>query len=280
MQMDDENMSLMLFEENPVRRIWQDDRWFYSVIDVVAVLTNSGNPGTYWRVLKKRLLDEGSQIVTNCNSLKLPAPDGKMRATDCADMETLLRIIQSIPSPKAEPFKQWQATLGASALETPAEDIKRLEYRGKLTIIHKLLHDTVHHRGIRTPRQHANFENTGKKALYDGETRDAIAARKGIGNDDIYSWMYAEEMADNIFMEAQTNAMITRMDITGEQALNTAHEQVGKEVRETIKRMGGTMPEELPTPKKSLEQIGAEDKRRRTKGDNLFPEIDTPDDSK
>ena len=102
---------IQLFEEKKVRAIWDDEaeKWYFSIVDVVAVLTESPNPQTYWRVLKKRLKDEGNETVTNCNALKMPASDGKMRKTDVADTEQLFRLIQSIPSPKAEPFKQWMA---------------------------------------------------------------------------------------------------------------------------------------------------------------------------
>ena len=103
--------ALKLFEERRVRTVWDDEqeKWYFSIVDVVAVLTDSSNPQTYWRVLKKRLLAEGNETVTNCNGLKMQATDGKMRLTDVADTEQLLRLIQSIPSPKAEPFKLWMA---------------------------------------------------------------------------------------------------------------------------------------------------------------------------
>ena len=103
--------AIQLFEEKKVRTVWDDEeeKWYFSIVDTVAVLTNSENPQTYWRVLKKRLRDEGNETVTNCNAFKMLAPDGKMRQTDVADTEQLFRLIQSIPSPKAEPFKQWMA---------------------------------------------------------------------------------------------------------------------------------------------------------------------------
>lgn len=109
---------LKLFEDKKVRSKWneQEDKWYFSIVDVVEVLTESLNPQVYWRVLKKRLLAEGNQTVTNCNGLKMPAPDGKMRMTDVANTEQLLRLIQSIPSPKAEPFKQWLAKIGAERI--------------------------------------------------------------------------------------------------------------------------------------------------------------------
>ncbi len=112
--------SIVLFNQKQVRRIWDEKKelWYFSIIDVIEILTESNNPQVYWRVLKKRLLDEGSnQTVTNCNGLKLVASDGKMRLTDVADTETMLRLIQSIPSPKAEPFKLWLAKVGYERIE-------------------------------------------------------------------------------------------------------------------------------------------------------------------
>ena len=103
---------IQLFEEKKVRTVWDDtaEKWYFSIVDVVSVLTDSKDPALYWRVLKKRLRDEGNETVTNCNAFKLTAADGKMRKTDVADQEQLFRLIQSIPSPKAEPFKQWMAS--------------------------------------------------------------------------------------------------------------------------------------------------------------------------
>lgn len=111
--------SIKLFGSDKIRAVWDDEqeKWYFSVVDVVAVLTESPNPQTYWRVLKKRLKDEGNETVTNCNGLKMPAADGKMRLTDVADTEQLLRIIQSVPSPKAEPFKMWLAKVGTARLD-------------------------------------------------------------------------------------------------------------------------------------------------------------------
>lgn len=111
--------AIKLFESKKVRSVWDADKkkWFFAVVDVVKILTDSQNPQVYWRVLKKRLLTEGNETVTNCNGLKMTAPDGKQRLTDVADTEQLLRLIQSIPSPKAEPFKHWLARVGYERLE-------------------------------------------------------------------------------------------------------------------------------------------------------------------
>jgi prophage antirepressor-like protein len=111
--------NIKLFESMQIRSVWNESaqRWFFAIVDVVTVLTDSQNPQVYWRVLKKRLLAEGNETVTNCNGLKMTAADGKQRLTDVADTEQLLRLIQSIPSPKAEPFKRWLAKVGYERLE-------------------------------------------------------------------------------------------------------------------------------------------------------------------
>jgi hypothetical protein len=111
--------NIKLFESKQIRSVWseKEQKWLFSVVDVVGALTDSQNPQVYWRVLKKRLLAEGNETVTNCNALKMTAPDGKMRLTDVANTEQLLRLIQSIPSPKAEPFKLWLARVGYERLE-------------------------------------------------------------------------------------------------------------------------------------------------------------------
>jgi hypothetical protein len=110
---------IKLFEDKKVRALWdqEQEKWYVAIVDVVAVLSESHNPQVYWRVLKKRLKAEGNETVTNCNALKMLAPDGKMRLTDVADTEQIFRLIQSIPSPKAEPFKLWLAQLGKDRLD-------------------------------------------------------------------------------------------------------------------------------------------------------------------
>ncbi len=134
---------IQLFEEKKIRTVWDDvaERWYFSIVDVVSVLTESKDPALYWRVLKKRLKDEGNETVTNCNAFKLIAADGKMRKTDVADQEQLFRLIQSIPSPKAEPFKQWMAQVASNridqiqdpelSIEQAIADYRRLGYGEK-----------------------------------------------------------------------------------------------------------------------------------------------------
>ena len=103
---------LIVFQEKAIRRTWHQDEWWFSIVDVCGVLTDSRDAGAYWRKLKQRLAAESNEVVTFCHGLKLEAPDGKQRVTDCANTEGLFRIIQSIPSPKAEPFKRWLAQVG------------------------------------------------------------------------------------------------------------------------------------------------------------------------
>ena len=114
-----QNDKIQLFEDRRIRTAWDGEKeeWYFSVVDVIAVLTDSVDPTAYWRKLKQRLKAEGNETVTNCHSLKMTAADGKRRLTDVADTEQLLRIIQSIPSPKAEPFKLWLAQVGRERIE-------------------------------------------------------------------------------------------------------------------------------------------------------------------
>lgn len=110
--------AIILFNEQTIRRTWHNDEWWFSVVDICGALTNSPDAGAYWRKLKQRLLTtENSQVVTNCHGLKLQATDGKQYVTDCANTEGVLRIIQSIPSPKAEPFKRWLAKVGYERIQ-------------------------------------------------------------------------------------------------------------------------------------------------------------------
>ena len=130
--------SIKLFQSNQIRSVWneEDQQWYFSIVDVVGALTNSTDGRKYWNKLKQRLKEEGSELVTICHRLKLPAADGKMRLTDTATAKGILRIIQSIPSPKAEPFKQWLAQVGSdriAEIENPELAQKRIRetYRAK-----------------------------------------------------------------------------------------------------------------------------------------------------
>jgi len=121
--------NIKLFESKKIRSQWhvEEEKWYFSVVDVIAVLTDSPNPNNYWKVLKHRLAKEGNQSVTNCNQLKLESSDDKFYKTDVADTEQIFRLIQSIPSPKAEPFKQWLAKVGYERVEESQDPEKSID---------------------------------------------------------------------------------------------------------------------------------------------------------
>ena len=187
---------LVVFQDKKIRRLLVDDEWFFSVVDVVAALTDSLDPSAYWRKLKQRLTAEGSQVVTFCHGLKLPAPDGKMRSTDCANVKGMFRIIQSIPSPKAEPFKQWLAQVGYERvleIENPelAQDRMKelyeqkgypkdwIDKRLRGIAIRQNLTDEWKERGITEDRDYAILTAEISKATF-GMTPSAYKAYKGL----------------------------------------------------------------------------------------------------
>ncbi len=194
--MDKENNKLVVFQNKSIRRIFVNGEWFFSVVDVVAVLTGSADPAAYWRKLKQRLTAEGSQVVTICHGLKLPANDGKSYKTDCANVKGMFRIIQSIPSPKAEPFKQWLAQVGydrVQEIENPelAQDRMKelyeqkgyskdwIDKRLRGIAIRQNLTDEWKERGINEDRDFAILTAEISKATF-GMTPSAYKAYKGL----------------------------------------------------------------------------------------------------
>jgi hypothetical protein len=167
---------IKLFDNRKIRTAWDDkqEKWYFSIVDVIGVLTDSPNPRNYWKVLKNRLKKEGSELVTNCNQLKMLSADGKMYKTDVADTEQILRLIQSVPSPKAEPFKLWMAEVASDRLDQIQDpelsihqalaDYKRLGYsdnwinqRLKSIEIRKDLTDEWEKRGLQEGTQFATL---------------------------------------------------------------------------------------------------------------------------
>jgi DNA-damage-inducible protein D len=274
-----------------IRRQWHDGRWFFSVVDVVAVLTDAPIPRNYWSDLKHRLAKvEGfSELHAKIVQLKMRSLDGKRYATDAADLETMLRIIQSIPSPRAEPVKQWLARVGTERLDAIAEsrDLlagmsdaeRRLFLRGQLADRNSALSEAAASAGVVTSRDFALFQDWGYRGLYNGETARDIAARKGLARGQaILDWMGPEELVDNLFRALQAEAKIRRDEVQAKAAANATHYAVGREVRETIARLGGTMPEDLPTPAQSIQQLRRAE-QKRLDGERqppLFPGADDP----
>jgi hypothetical protein len=217
--------SIKLFGNDKIRAVWDDEqeKWYFSVVDVVAVLTESPNPQTYWRVLKKRLKDEGNETVTNCNGLKMPAADGKMRLTDVADTEQLLRIIQSVPSPKAEPFKQWLAKIGTARLDQMQDpelsiqqamiDYKRLGYsdnwinqRLKSIEIRKDLTDQWKLHNVEEGVQYATLTDIIYQS-WAGRTSKEYKKLKGLKKENLRDNMTNEELVLNMLAELSATSI-------------------------------------------------------------------------
>lgn len=213
---------IKLFEDKVVRTIWdaENEEWYFSVVDVVAVLTESENPNNYWKVLKNRLKKEGSQLVTNCNQLKMPSSDGKMYKTDCMNTEQLFRLIQSIPSPKAEPFKLWMAQVAKERLDEmqdPEQGIQRalLEYRAlgysenwinqrlKSIEIRKDLTDEWKKHGLKEGIQFATLTDIIYKT-WAGKTAKEYKEFKGLKKENLRDNMTNKELVLNMLAELST----------------------------------------------------------------------------
>jgi hypothetical protein len=213
---------IKLFENKVVRSHWdsEQEEWYFSVVDVVAVLTESENPNNYWKVLKNRLKKEGSQLVTNCNQLKMPSSDGKMYKTDCMNTEQLFRLIQSIPSPKAEPFKLWMAQVAKERLDEmqdPEQGIQRalMEYRAlgysenwinqrlKSIEIRKDLTDEWKKHGLKEGIQFATLTDIIYKT-WAGKTAKEYKEFKGLKKENLRDNMTNKELVLNMLAELST----------------------------------------------------------------------------
>jgi len=216
---------IKLYENKQIRSVWDDEKeeWYFSVVDVVGVLTESENPQVYWRVLKKRLKEEGNESVTNCNALKMKAADGKMRLTDVSDMQGIFRIIQSIPSPKAEPFKLWLAEVGKErideiidpeltidrALETYLKKGYKKEWinqRLQAIQVRKELTDAWDDAGIQKGVEYAILTDEITKA-WSGMTTRKYKKLKGLKKENLRDNMTTLEIVLNMLAEATTTEL-------------------------------------------------------------------------
>ena len=217
-----DNDKLQLFENKAIRTAWDEEKeeWYFSIVDVIAVLTDSPNPQTYWRVMKKRLKDEGNETVTNCNALKMTAADGKKRLTDVATTEQLLRIIQSIPSPKAEPFKLWLAEVGRERIEEtidPELTIDRaletylkkgytrewINQRLQAIQVRKELTDEWQDRGVKKGVEYAILTDEITRA-WSGMTTRQYKKLKGLKKENLRDNMSTTEIILNMLAETST----------------------------------------------------------------------------
>ncbi len=214
--------AIKVFEDRKVRTLWDDDKeeWYFSIVDVVAILTDSPNPRKYWSVLKTRLKKEGSELTTNCSQLKMQAQDGKFYKTDCATTEALFRLIQSIPSPKAEPFKLWMAQVAAERLDQLQDpelsiqqamhDYKQLGYsenwinqRLKSIEIRKELTDEWKKHGLKEGMHFATLTDVIYQAWSDKTARE-YKKFKGLKKENLRDNMTNKELVLNMLAELST----------------------------------------------------------------------------
>lgn len=256
--------SLQLFEDQKVRTVWDDEheKWYFAIVDVVGILTDNDYQGArnYWKVLKNRLIKEGNETVTNCNQLKLRAADGKMRLTDVADTEQLFRIIQSIPSPKAEPFKQWMAQVASDridqmqdpelSIEQAMQDYKRLGYsdnwinqRIRSIEVRKELTDEWQRGGV-SGMQYASLTDIITKE-WSGRTTKQYKQLKGLKKENLRDNMTNVELALNTLAEASAAEISKQQDPKGFQqhaAVAKSGGSVAKAARDQLeKKLGRTV---------------------------------------
>ena len=262
-----QNDKIQLFEDKRIRTAWDEEQeeWFFSVVDVVAVLTDqpdARHASTYWAVLKKRLKEEGAnQLLTNCKQLKMTAVDGKKRLTDVADTEQLLRIIQSIPSPKAEPFKMWLAQVGRERIEEtidPEQTIERaletyrrkgysrewINQRLQAIQVRKELTDEWDARGVQQGIEYAILTDEISRA-WSGMTTRQYKRLKGLKKENLRDNMTTLELVLNMLAEATTTQLSKqRQPSTFQENLQTAREggEVAGSARKDIEARSGGVP--------------------------------------
>jgi len=235
---------LVVFKQKSIRRTLHNNEWFFSVVDVCQALTESPDAGAYWRKLKQRLSEEGSEVVTFCHGLKLPAPDGKLRETDCANTEGIFRIIQSIPSPKAEPFKRWLAKVGyerIQEIENPELATKRtrllyklkgypedwIEKRMRGIAIREELTDEWQKRGAQEQRDYEILTAEISKATF-GVTPSEYKNLKGLKRENLRDHMDDFELIFTMLGERVTTEIHRTEDSQGVPKLKSDAQSGGK----------------------------------------------------
>jgi len=269
--------AIKLFEERKVRTIWDDthEKWYFSIVDVVAILTDSPNPQTYWRVLKKRLKEEGNETVTNCNALKLKAADGKMRLTDVADTEQLFRLIQSIPSPKAEPFKLWMAEVASTridqlqdperSIEQAVADYRRLGYseawinqRIKSIEVRKELTDEWKRTGVKEGVEYATLTDIITQQ-WSGFTTKEYKKYKGLKKENLRDNMTNLEMAFNILAEASATELSKQRDPQGVEEQKKVAKEGGGVAKVARKQLEAQLGRSVISPTKAKDYLKIEE---------------------
>jgi len=249
---------IAVFRNREIRKTIHKDEWWFSVVDVCEALTESPDAGAYWRKLKQRLKEEGSEVVTFCHGLKLEAPDGKMRDTDCADTEGIFRIIQSIPSPKAEPFKRWLAKVGyerIQEIEDPELGTKRtralykakgypdgwIEKRMRGIAIREELTEEWKNRGVKEEPEYAILTAEISKATF-GLTPSQYKRLKGLKRENLRDHFNDLELIFNMLGEAATTEIARKKDARGfienKTAANKGGQIAGKARKELESQTG------------------------------------------
>jgi hypothetical protein len=277
--------NIQIFNNQKIRSHWDEEqeKWYFSIIDVVGVLTDSPNPQVYWRVLKKRLKDEGNETVTNCNGLKMEAQDGKMRLTDVADNEQLFRLIQSIPSPKAEPFKVWLAKVASERLDElhdPELTIDRalnqylnlgysenwINQRLKSIEIRKELTDEWKKRGLKASTQFATLTDIITKAWSDKTTKE-YKILKGLKKENLRDNMSNTELILNMLAEASAKDISEATNPKTFDDSKTVAKQGGNVARKARKELEARTGKKVVTSQnaKTTLKINGEDQKKRKK---------------
>lgn len=251
---------IQLFDDKKIRSVWdsEQEKWYFAIVDVISVLTESDNPQVYWRVLKNRLKKEGNESVTNCNALRLPASDGKMRLTDVADVEQLLRLIQSIPSKKAEPLKQWLAKVGSEALDEAVDpelsidraiqNYRNLGYsenwinqRIKSIEVRKALTDEWDKAGVKKGREYAALTDLMYRTWADMSSKE-YKEYKGLKKENLRDNMTNIELILNMLAEASATELSQNENPTtlGESAkIAISGAEVARDARKSLEKRGG-----------------------------------------
>ncbi len=244
---------IALFKGKKVRKVIHNDEWWFSVVDVCGILSDSIDPGAYWRKLKQRLKEEGSEVVTNCHGLKLEASDGKKYATDCANTEGIFRIIQSIPSPKAEPLKRWLARVGyerIQEIEDPELATKRtralykakgypdswIEKRMRGIEIRETLTDEWQKRGVQEGREYAILTAEISNATF-GMTPTEYKKFKGLKRENLRDHMNDLELIFTMLGEASTTEIAKTKDTRGLYENKVAAKKGGKIAGDARKKL-------------------------------------------
>ena len=276
--MDKEDIStkIAIFQRKEIRRVIHENEWWFSVVDIVAVLTGSLDPGAYWRKLKQRLREEGSEVVTFCHGLKLEASDGKKYETDCANTEGIFRIIQSIPSPKAEPFKRWLARVGyerVQEIEDPELATKRtralykaksysntwIEKRMRGIEVREILTDEWKKRNVKEGREYSILTAEISQATF-GMTPSQYQKFKGLKRENLRDHMNDLELIFAMLGEASTTEIAKNKDAQGfpeNKAAARAGGSVAGSARKDLEKKSGR---KVSTRKNYLSE--SEDKKR------------------